>query len=193
MQQMGIGRDIPKIETERFVLRGIKVLDAPELFKFMSDKETMKYITPNPVKQVEAMEEFIEESMENFQQEKEIPWVIETKEMNQVIGMFRLHKLNLWHRKAEMGVVIRKEFQKRGVMTEVFRTIVPYGFEELGLNRIVGDIFAGNTGSKKLLLKFGFVQEGVLRQTDFDGKVFHDTIVFSMLRSEFALKKQLFM
>ncbi|WP_404459581.1 GNAT family N-acetyltransferase [Oceanobacillus kapialis] len=79
---------------------------------------------------------------------------------------------------------------KKGVMTEILETVLEFGFHKLQLNRIVGDIFAGNKGSKKLMEKFGFQKEGVLRQTDFDGLHYHDTVVYSMLKPEYEEKMQ---
>ncbi|MDZ5471594.1 GNAT family N-acetyltransferase [Bacillus sp. 31A1R] len=177
--------NIPEIEVGQFVLRGMELDDAPDMFEFMSDRETMKYITPNPVKNVEEMKEYILSCIDRFKREKEIPWVIVDKKTNRLIGVFRLHKLHFWHKKAEMGVVIHKDFQQKRVMTEVLNEMIPYTFNVLGLNRLVGDIFANNVGSKKLLEKYGFHRDGVLRQTDFDGTNFHDTVVYSMLKDEF--------
>ncbi|MCU9612568.1 GNAT family N-acetyltransferase [Caldibacillus lycopersici] len=182
--------DIPVLETENYRLRGVTIGDAADLFMFMRDSDTMKFITPHLVKTVEEMEEKINNHLQNFLQSKEIPWVIITKETDKVIGMVRFHKLHLWHRKTEIGVAICKEYQGKGVMTEVMKELLRFGFLELKLNRIVGDIFAENIGSKKLLEKFGFHQDGILRQTDFDGVEYHDTIVYSMLKQEYVETKR---
>ncbi len=179
---------IPNLETENYQLRGMTIEDAPAMFDFMRHHETMKYITPHPVETMSELIKNIELSLENFTHSKEIPWVIIDKATENVIGMFRFHKLNFWHKKTEMGVVIHKDFQKRGVMSEILEVVLPFGFHTLGLNRIVGDIFAENKGSEKLLHKFGFHKEGQLRQTDFDGSRYHDTVVYSLLKSEFEKK-----
>jgi [ribosomal protein S5]-alanine N-acetyltransferase len=179
---------IPTIETEHYFLRGLTINDAHEILDFLSDQDTMKFITANPLQTREEVENSIRESLFNFKQEKEIPWVVVSKFEEKLIGTFRFHKLHLWHKKTEMGVVIRKEFQKKGVMTEVLPSILEFGFNKLELNRIVGDIFAHNTGSEKLLLKFGFHKDGQLRQTDFDGERYHDTVVYSLLSSEYRAK-----
>ncbi|RXJ04149.1 N-acetyltransferase [Anaerobacillus alkaliphilus] len=176
---------IPELETPNYLLRGMSIDDAESMFVFMSDQQTMRYITPHPVQSVDELTKNIKVSLTNFQESKEIPWVIVDKISGDVIGMFRFHKFNFWHKKTEMGVVIREDYQKRGVMSEILEVILPYGFDILGLNRIVGDIFAENKGSEKLLQKFGFKKEGQLRQTDFDGTRYHDTVVFSLLKSEY--------
>jgi [ribosomal protein S5]-alanine N-acetyltransferase len=183
--------EIPQLETNHYVLRGITYEDSFKMFDFMSNRKTMQYITPHPVQTVEELVQNIEVSLKNFKDSKEIPWVILDKANGNFIGMFRFHKLNFWHKKAEMGVVIRAEYQNQGVMSEILQTILPFGFNTLGLNRIVGDIFAENKGSEKLLKKFGFQKEGQLRQTDFDGSRYHDTIVFSLLKSEYDSNREL--
>lgn len=177
--------EIPVIETKNYTLRGITIEDAPIMFPFMSDRETMKYITSHPVKTIEEVETSIQNNLENFKRKKEIPWVIVHKQTDQVIGMFRFHKLHTWHQKTEMGVVIHKDYQQKGVMTEILPEILAFGFNSLELNRIVGDIFADNKGSEKLMEKFGFHKDGVLRETDFDGTKFYNTVVYSMLKAEY--------
>ncbi|MFA9556329.1 GNAT family N-acetyltransferase [Evansella sp. AB-rgal1] len=178
-------KDIPTIETQNFLLRGISLEDAESLYSFMSDRETMKYITPFPVTTLEEMENKVNDSIESFLRQKEIPWVIIHKADNELIGMFRFHKLHLWHKKTEMGAVIRDDFQRKGVMTEILKPLLEFGFLTLQLNRIVGDLFASNKGSQRLMGKFGFHKDGQLRQTDFDGEEYHDTIVYSLLKSEY--------
>ncbi|WP_042221183.1 GNAT family N-acetyltransferase [Oceanobacillus manasiensis] len=181
-------KEIPVLETEHYILRGIEVRDAKELFLFMGDRETMQYITPHPVETETAMQEAIIGYLRNFSEKKEVPWIIIDKGTKEVVGQFRFHKLHPWHRKAEMGAVIRKAYQSKRVMTEVLEAVLEFGFHTLKLNRIVGDIFAGNEGSRKLLERFGFQKEGVLRQTDYDGMRYHDTVVYSLLQEEYRSK-----
>ncbi|CDO04598.1 Putative ribosomal N-acetyltransferase YdaF [Oceanobacillus picturae] len=181
-------KEIPVLDTEHYVLRGVEEEDAKELYLFMGDQETMQYITPHPVGTETAMQEEVTRYLEKFALKKEIPWVILDKETRKVVGQFRFHKLHLWHKKAEMGAVIRKEYQNKGVMTEVLDVVLDFGFHTLRLNRIVGDIFAGNEGSRRLMERFGFKREGVLRQTDFDGEKYHDTVVYSLLQAEYRRK-----
>ncbi|ASN03890.1 GNAT family N-acetyltransferase [Virgibacillus necropolis] len=176
---------IPRLVTEQYMLRGLTIDDAAELFTFVSDKETMKFVTPHPVQTEAEMREIIYMQLERYNDRREIPWVIVNNKNGEIVGQFHFHKLNLWHKKADIGAIIRKEYQNNGVMTEILRQVLAFGFETLGLNRIVGDTFAGNNGSKKILNKYGFTKEGVLRQTDFDGEKYHDTVVYSIMKSEY--------
>ncbi len=182
--------EVPNLETAHYKLRGLRLEDAEVLFNYLSNRETMKYITPEPVRTVKEAEEQIDASLKKQKNHTEIHWVIIQKHSGRVVGTFCFHKVHNWHMKAEMGVVIGKKYQQQGVMTEVLDKTLIFGFETLGLNRIVCDIFADNEGSERLLTNYGFKKEGILRQTDFDGQVFHDTVVFSMLKEEYYIHSQ---
>jgi ribosomal-protein-alanine N-acetyltransferase len=185
MNKSDVFKEIPVLETGNYKLRGMTREDIPELFTFLSDGETMKFITPHLVRTEKEVNEVVQHSLQSFREQKEIPWVIIDKNTNRLIGQFRFHKLHLWHSKTEMNVVISKGYQSKGVMTELLEKVLEFGFKILGLNRIVGDIFAGNERSQKLLENYGFHKDGVMRQTDFDGEQYHDTVVYSMLKSEY--------
>ena len=44
--------EIPVIKTSNFVLRGMTVDDAENMFESMSDKATMKYITSEAIRKI---------------------------------------------------------------------------------------------------------------------------------------------
>ncbi|TLS35422.1 GNAT family N-acetyltransferase [Pseudalkalibacillus caeni] len=179
----------PLIETANYRLLEPTPTNAKDLFAFLSDKETMKFISPHPVETIQDVTVMIEKKKTNYKENKEIAWFIVHKLSNEVIGLFRLHKLNLWHKKTEMGVILKKQWHNQDVMSELFPGILSFCFRKLHLNRVVGDIFAENIASQKILEKYGFKKEGQLRQTDFDGESFHDTIVYSLLSKEYNYAK----
>lgn len=179
---------IPVIQTDHYALRELRLKDSSALYSFLADTETMKFITPHPAASEQEVREKIQTYLVRFRKGTEIPWVVEEKGNGTVIGIVRLHKIHSWHKKAELGAVLRKESQNKGVMSEVLESVLAFAFHELGLNRIVGDLFAENEASEKLMIKFGFQKEGRFRQTDFDGREFHDTIVYSLLKNEFAAR-----
>ncbi|WP_026689635.1 GNAT family N-acetyltransferase [Alteribacter aurantiacus] len=178
------------LTTKDYRLTPIEIHDADALFPIFNDKDTMAFITPHPVETIEEMTEKIENIKAKVKEEKELAWTIKTKEKNLVIGVFRFHKWHKWHQKAEMNAIISHHYQKTGVMSQLLPVVLEYGFCNLNLNRIVGDIFATNEGSKRLLLKHDFHCDGVLRQTDFDGERFHDTVVYSLLKDEYRAVRE---
>lgn len=104
---------------------------------------------------------------------------------NQVIGWAGYHIWNTKHHWAEVGYKLFDDRHKRkGWMTEALRVIIPYGFQVMELRRIEARVGQDNTASLRLLEKFGFQEEGVLRQNYLVNDTFENSIVFGLLRED---------
>ena len=112
------------------------------------------------------------------------------KETNEVIGGCGYHNWYPGHSKAELGYVLtRDENKRKGYMSEAISTILEYGFNFMHLNRVEACIGPGNIASLSLIRKYGFTQEGYLRQHFIrDGKI-EDSMIFSLLKEEYEGKK----
>src|SRR5699024_9549725 len=132
MKTSDIFTEIPVLETENYILRGMTEADVPEVFTFLSDTETMKFITPHPIKTEAEAGDTVRDYLRKYKGQKEIPWVIVDKKTDRLIGQLRFRGLNLWHKKTDMNVVIRNDYQSKGVMTELMEKVLEFGFETLG-------------------------------------------------------------
>ncbi|MNI66132.1 putative ribosomal N-acetyltransferase YdaF [compost metagenome] len=77
-------------------------------------------------------------------------------------------------------------------MTEVIQEIMRFGFEDLGLNRIEAFIDPDNMGSRYLLEKTGFYEEGYLKDYFFEKNQFVDAVIFALLKKQYDQKKDKF-
>ncbi len=82
---------------------------------------------------------------------------------------------------AELGYWIGKPWWNRGLATEAARAVIDFGFEQLGLNRIVAHHMASNRASGQVLRKIGMTREGTLRQHVRKWGEFHDVHIFGLL------------
>ena len=73
-------------------------------------------------------------------------------------------------------------------MTEALTPIIAYGFSEMQLHRIEAFVGPNNSPSLNLMRKFGFTQEGQLRQHYLKDGKFEDSVVFSLLLEEYLNK-----
>ncbi len=107
------------------------------------------------------------------------------KTTNEIIGGCGFHNWFEEHKRSEFGYDLFKEEHKRqGLMTEAATRIVAYGFAELGLNRIEACVGPSNIASQKLLRKLNFKEEGFLREHFYRDEVFHDSLIFSLLKND---------
>ena len=83
---------------------------------------------------------------------------------------------------AEIGYWLGEGVWGRGIATAALRTITPWAFAELDLERIWAGVFATNPASMRVLEKSGYVREGVLRRAVIkDGQVL-DQVVYAATR-----------
>ena len=108
---------------------------------------------------------------------------------DKLIGGCGFHNYYTDHSRAEIGYHLFFEHDKnKGLMTEAIQKIIHYGFEVMKLNRIEAFVSPANEASIKLLKKFNFVEEGLLRKHYFKNNIMEDSLVCSLLRSEYGLQ-----
>ena len=95
----------------------------------------------------------------------------------------------IWHtsriqRTGEIGYWVRTDLANMGVATEAAEALLPLGFEEMGLHRILMRIGVGNHSSRRVAEKLGFSYEGIAREEILVRGQWMDHEVFSLLDRE---------
>ena len=173
------------LTTKRLLLRKITPEGFKYIFEHYSEEEIKKQLG------LTTEEEFIREREKNkggylTYDRSIIQFKLVLKETHEVIGSCGYHNWYSAHNKAELGYTLTSDENKRkGYMSEAVDTVLEYGFASMNLNRIEACIGPGNIASLSLIRKYGFTQEGYLRQHYIrDGEI-QDTLIFSLLKEEY--------
>jgi len=141
------------LETERLILRPWKESDAEALFEFAKDPRVGP-ITGWPVHtSVENSREIIKDILS-----KDGNFAVVLKGENRLVGDIALmigDASNLGN--AEIGFWLGVPYWGRGIIPEAVKKLLSYGFETLNLTRIWCAYFDGNTKSKRVQEKCGFI------------------------------------
>jgi len=86
---------------------------------------------------------------------------------------------------AESDGMLAKQYWHRGIMTEALDTILQFGLHKMALNRVTGLVTPENVASIKLIEKFGYREEGLLREYRFFEGKFYDLKIFSLLKKDY--------
>ena len=165
-------------KTERLLLRRLTPDDYIYVFEHYSDTEIKDFFG------LTSDEEFIKElnkfengytthnrSLEMFQ--------LIDKENNKIIGTCGYHNWYKEHYRAELSFSITNEVYKGlDVMPEAMKVVLEHGFVKMKLHRIEALVGTQNVASIKLLEKFGFTKEGVLKEHFLINDVYEDSIVY---------------
>lgn len=105
-----------------------------------------------------------------------------------LVGSMNVHEADRVHRRFAYGISLGAEYRRRGYASDALRILLRHYFDELGYHRVRAMVYAFNEPSIALHQRFGFVQEGRLREHHFTGGKFHDVLVFGMTAAEFRAK-----
>ncbi|MGC9541124.1 GNAT family N-acetyltransferase [Streptomyces sp. UG1] len=86
----------------------------------------------------------------------------------------------------KLGYAIAASEWGKGYATDAARTMIRFGFGELGLHRISAAIGPENRASIRVVEKLGFTREGVLRDHVFTNGEWRDSVLYSLLTHEWT-------
>ena len=93
-------------------------------------------------------------------------------------------QVNIHRRIAELGYYLGEPYWGKGIMTWAVREVCREAFEKLDIVRIYAESYAHNMGSRRVLEKAGFVQEGTLRQSVYKNGQMYDACIYALLKEE---------
>ncbi len=176
----------PELITERLVLRKLRLADAADLLVFRGDYEVQKYNGP-VLKTIEEAQNDIRAAHTEYDKQEGISWAVTFKDADKVLGSFAFHHWSHKHRRAEVGYDLARAYWGQGIASETLRAMIPFGFEQMNLNRIYASTIADNHESVRLLEKIGFLREGTKRKSSWeDNGTFHDSAMYGLLRDEYT-------
>ena len=185
---------MPEFRFGRLLLRAIEETDLPIFLSFLQDADVVEYLG------MAAFPTTLEEELSWYEKALKAPlWerplaiCIQDEEGSpwRLIGNCSFKKIDEQARHAELGLLIgdKREWNK-GYGTEAMQALQWLGFTELNLNKLYLRVFAGNKGGIRAYEKAGFIHEGRLRQERFYQGKYDDSLMLSVLRSEWQERQQ---
>ncbi|MFI8684753.1 GNAT family N-acetyltransferase [Rossellomorea sp. NPDC077527] len=170
--------DVPKIETERIILRKITEDDAEDMYVYASNGEVTRLVTWDTHSSLSDTVRFIQTFLPRY----DALWGIELKENGTFIGTVHFVWWQSEHNSAEMGYVLSHEYWGKGLMTEAAEAIISFGFDRMNLVRIQARCFLENKGSEGVMKKVGMSFEGISRKAMYVKGEHKDLKVYSILK-----------
>lgn len=182
-----------KLETERLIIRPIKLDDKNEIFEYRSDTETNKYQGWIP-KTIADVETFIGNTSKQINEpETWFQFVLIEKETQKVIGDLGIHFLDKENKQVEIGCTLNKVFQNKGYAKESVKKAIDYLFKELNKHRIITSIDPYNKNSIRLVESIGFRKEAHFIESLFINEKWVDDLIYALIEKDWEKinKKQL--
>lgn len=164
-------------ETERLILREFSIEDAQSFYELNLDKEVMKYTADKVFADVAESEALIRNYKE-YQLNGYGRWTVLLKETNEVLGWCGLKYIDSVQ-EVDLGYRLHRRYWNNGYATEASKASVKIGFEEYGIDLIVGRTMTDNRPSRRVLEKIGMTY-----WKDFDFEE-HPGVYYRLFRKDY--------
>ena len=179
--------ELPRIETERLVLRVPTPADAEEMAAFVSrnrehfapwepDRDEEYYTVGYWRTALERLEERVRDGAT-------LQLVLCPKAPGGpgIVGQCRLSEIVRGpFQAAYLGFGLDRDAVGEGLMTEALRAVIEHAFSELGLHRIMANHMPENVRSAAVLHRLGFVREGFARDYLFLAGAWRDHVLTAL-------------
>lgn len=178
----------PELETDRLRLTQIVPDDAAALFELFSNDRVVEYYDLAAFTEISQAHDLIGFFQTRFETAAGIRWAIRQKHSNQLIGTCGFNSWNVKMRNAVIGYDLMPSFWGNGFASEAIGKIIDAAFSGAlpcgALHRVQADTIPGNHASENLLIRIGFKNEGLRRESGYWKDRYHDLTCFGLLKAE---------
>jgi len=175
---------LPVIETERLLLRRMRMTDAADVYAYARDREVARHVLWEAHQSLWETRAYIRFLLYQYRSGEPGSWAIVLRETNRVIGTIGYMSYAPDHATAEVGYSLAREHWGKGLMTEALQAVMDESFRTLKLHRIEAMHFTDNPASGRVMEKCGMRHEGHLRERICCKGVFRDVEMWGILRRD---------
>jgi RimJ/RimL family protein N-acetyltransferase len=180
---------LPLLETPRLRLRTIEADDVPALYAVFSDPRVMRYWSSAPLQELAEAAALQAEIVALMRADTLYQWGIERHDADGLIGTVTLYRLDLAHRRSELGFALGSAQWGRGFATEAVGAVIAHAFDGRGLHRLEADADPRNDASLHVLEKLGFRREGLARERYQLYGELQDSVLLGLLAPEWRARR----
>jgi ribosomal-protein-alanine N-acetyltransferase len=158
---------MPTVQTARLLLRPFTPADRGALAPIYGDPDVMRYMrTGNPTP-AERLPVILDYYIRYWQEHPFGLWAVERRDDGALLGQCGLFHLDNTA-EVEVAYLLAKDAWGQGFATEAAAATLRYGFETVGLDRIVAVVRPQNIASQRVLEKIGLFYERNARYYELD-------------------------
>ncbi|KHL97304.1 alanine acetyltransferase [Paenibacillus sp. IHB B 3415] len=177
----------PVLRSDELVLNRIEETHLDELFDIYSNDKVFEYCGIIPKHNKATVSNMIGHFERDYAKRSRIKWgIFASGEGGRLLGIIEACDFNQKVNMVTIGYFLAEDHWGQGIASKAVEILLDYIFTEVQVNRIQAEVMLMNEPSKKVLLKTGFIKEGMLRQAAlWSGKGIVDLEIYSMLREDY--------
>jgi ribosomal-protein-alanine N-acetyltransferase len=176
---------IPELETERLILRKMRVGDEEDMYAYAKRSEVTRYLLWSPHPDIYYTRDYLRYLATRYAAGSFYDWAIVLKSSGRMIGTCGFTAFDCPHDAAEIGYVLNPDYRGQGIAPEAVRAVLAFGFDKLALHRIEARFIEGNEASLRVMEKVGMRFEGYRREAMLIKGAYRTIGYSSILRAEY--------
>lgn len=166
---MAQGIGCPVLETERLMLRPLRLTDDAAILSLRSHPVVLQYVEMKPYQDLERAQKFIKAVNRDIEEGEAYFWGVALKDSDYVVGTFCIWNFEEVLGKAEIGYELHPDYHHQGIMREAMAEVMRFIKMHKTLLIVDAITHIENVPSKRILDDFAFTLLG--RAIDIDPEI----------------------
>ena len=160
-------------------LRAMEPEDLEVLYTIENDRSLWDMGTSNVPYSRYSLRDYIVHASNDIYVDRQVRLVIENSE-HQVVGLADLANFDPQHLRAELGLVVRKQYRNMGYGNQIVEKMIEYAHEVINIQQLYVVVDTDNTASIELFKNNGFSVSHCLKEWLFDGEKYRNAVFLTL-------------
>lgn len=169
-----------KENKSKVVLRALEPEDLDLLYGIENNPEVWDVSPTNVPYSRYVLHNYLANTVNDIYVDKQVRFVIDA-DKEQCIGLLDVVHFDSKHRRAEVSIVLRKEFRKKGLAQSALLQLLDYSLRVLHLHQLYAVVPKANQTSVDLFTRVGFKINAELKDWLFDGENYNDAVLMQYI------------
>jgi diamine N-acetyltransferase len=168
------------LENENIKLRAPEPEDLDIFYRWENDTELWPLgCTIAPYSHYDLKQYIL--SSKDIYESRQLRLMIDMKPDLETVGTIDLYDFEPYHHRAAIGIMIDREYQKRGIAGDALSVLCRYTFSFLRLHQLYAYIPVNNEPSRRLFEHCGFQEKGILSDWQQTDEGYKDVMLVSLI------------
>lgn len=180
---------MPRLETQRLILRRIIMDDLNEFHILCADDKAMRYMPETYCTDKNRSHDRLERMVKNDSELNSGGFAIANKDTNKFMGLIGLaiedgDKTKHGNHRRSLGFFMQPQYWGKGYMTEAAKAVLEFGFQQLDAHKISAGCLSENVASEKIMVSIGMKKEAHFVEHVFHENQWKDQVRYGLLKSD---------
>ena len=178
-----------ELETDRLIIRKVLASDADDFLRYRQQEDYWRHVPIEPAT-ANSIAVMVNGWIQNQHQNPRTVYflAVTDKRSHQLVGDAGLYVRSIRSRQGEIGWGVLSSHAGQGLATEIGQALLWLAFDNLSLHQVFAQCRVENQASRRIMVKLGMREEGVLRENVFARGEWWSSAQSSILSSEWDSK-----